>query len=103
MASGMPVLTTNADPMNLFQHDKNLLIEPCEKKMYSGEWVKGTLFNRISVEDMKAKLEWLLTIDTPKYSHWARKQAEAQSWELSPIDYKSAWIETLEKLCHERS
>jgi len=95
MASGMPTLTTNADPMNLFQHDRHFLIDPCERRIYSGEWVKGTMFNRISVEDMKKKLEWLLTIDTPKHSRWARKQAEAQSWE--GFDYKSVWRKVLAK------
>lgn len=95
MASGMPVLTTNADPMNLFQHDKRFLIDPCERSLYSGEWVKGTMFNRVSVADMKKKLEWLLTIDTAKFSHRARRQAEAQSWESADIDYRSVWRKTL--------
>ena len=101
MACGMPVLTTNADPMNLFQHDKDLLIEPCRKFNYNGQWVRNTVFNEVSIEDMYNKLKWLLTIDTPKYSRWARCQAEAQSWEFSNIDYKTVWYNTLEKLCRK--
>lgn len=99
MASGMPVLTTDADPMNLFQHDPDLLVEPCERFHWSGRWVKGVVYNRISVEDMQRKLEWLLTIDTAKYSRRARKQAEAQTWESGDIDYKSLWIKALKGVC----
>jgi len=98
MASGMPVLTTDADPMNLFQHDPDLLIEPCERFFWTGGYVKDALFNRVSVEDMRRKLEWLLTIDTAAYSQRARRQAEAQSWESTKIDYKGLWLETLRSI-----
>lgn len=93
MASGMPVLTTNADPMNLSQHDGDFLIDPCEQKVFSGSWVKNVVYNRVSVDDMEKKLRWLLTIDTEKYSRRARKQAEAQSWESKR--YTDTWLEAL--------
>jgi glycosyltransferase involved in cell wall biosynthesis len=100
MASGMPVLTTDADPMNLFQHDPDLLIKPHEViEHWSGRWVRDVSYNRISSDDMHRKLEWLLTIDTPEYSRRARRQAEAQSWQSRDIDYRRAWRETLEELC----
>ena len=95
MASGMPCLTVNADPMNLFQHDTDFLIDPTPWLIKSSQWVVNTWYNAVSVEDIKAKLEWLLGIDTEKYSRWARAQAVAQSWD-GPIDYKSTWLEALE-------
>lgn len=95
MASGMPCLTVNADPMNLFQHDSDFLIEPTPWHIKSSQWVVDTWYNAVTVEQLVEKFEWLLTIDTPKYSRWARAQAVAQSWE-GPIDYKSVWQEALE-------
>jgi len=95
MASGMPTLTTNADPMNLFQHDTDFLIDPCSRQERSGRGIKNTVFNEVSVGALKKKLEWLLTIDTAAYSLKARRQAIAQSWESEDIDYRSVWIEAL--------
>lgn len=95
MASGMPCLTTNADPMNLFQHDERFLIEPCRKWLIkNSEWVVNTVYSEVSAEDLRAKMEWLLTIPTGKFSHRARAQAEAQSWE-GPIDYKGVWLDAI--------
>jgi len=91
MASGLPVLTTDADPMNLFQHDPDLLVEPCRQYEFSEQWVVETIYNEVSVEDLREKMEWLLTIDTAAYSEQARRQAEAQSWESESISYKSIW------------
>ena len=99
MACGLPCLTTDADPMNLFQHDPDFLIKPCSSILLSRDWVYETYYNAVSVEDLKAKMEWLLIIDTAKYSHRARRQAEAQSWESKEIDYKSLWMKTLEDMC----
>jgi len=95
MASGMPCLTVNADPMNLFQHDADFLIDPTPWLIKSSQWVVNTWYNAVSVEDLVEKMRWLLTIDTEKYSRWARVQAVAQSWD-GPIDYKSTWLEALE-------
>jgi len=97
MACGLPCLTTDADPMNLFQHDPDFLIQPSRTFKMSSNWVYDTTYNVVSAEDLKAKMEWLLNIDTAKYSRWARAQAEAQSWE-SEIDYKSVWLEALESV-----
>jgi glycosyltransferase involved in cell wall biosynthesis len=96
MASGMPTLTMDASPMNLFQHDSDFLIEPCSRKVFSEKWVVDTVYNEVSVEDLAEKLEWLLTIDTAEYSRRARRQAVAQSWESKDIDYKSVWMKALE-------
>jgi glycosyltransferase involved in cell wall biosynthesis len=101
MVSGMPCLTTNADPMNLYQHNPDLLIEPSKTWNLNSKWVKNTAYHEVSVDDLKQKLEWLLEIDTAKYSAEARKQAEAQTWE-SDIPYKDIWLETLEELCTAR-
>jgi len=98
MASGLPVLTTDADPMNLFQHDPDLLVEPCRQYEFSEQWVVDTIYNEVSVEALYNKLKWLLTIDTEKYSRRARRQAEAQSWESQEIDYKSVWLNAIEEL-----
>lgn len=96
MASGMPTLTTNADPMNLFQHDSRFLIEPCRKWLIrSSEWVVNTVYNEVSVEDLRARMEWLLTIDTAKFSARARAQAFAQSWEDVEMDYKGVWLDAI--------
>lgn len=94
MASGLPCLTLDADPMNLFQHDPDFLIEPHRSWVLNGKWVRDTVYNEVSAEDLRKKMEWLLTIDTAAYSRRARAQAQAQSWE-SEIDYRGLWLETL--------
>jgi len=94
MLSGMPCLTTDRDPMNLYQFDKDFLIEPKKSWTLNSSWVHNTTYHEASVEAIKERMEWLLRIDTSKYSRWARKQAEAQTWESS-IDYKGLWLETL--------
>lgn len=99
MASGMPTLTTNADPMNSYQHDRDFLIRYHSSYMCTDKWVKATKYHQVGLEDMKKKLEWLLTIDTRKYSHRARRQAVAQSWESTEIDYKGTWLRELEAVC----
>lgn len=101
MASGMPTLTTNADPMNMYQHDKRFLVNPAQRYKFSDQWVTKTIYNKVSVQSLREKMEWLLTIDTAKYSRRARRQAEAQSWESEEIDYKKVWLGTLERLCNE--
>ena len=103
MASGMPTLTTNADPMNLFQHDSRFLIEPCRKWLIkNSEWVVNTIYNEVSAEDLAEKMRWLMTIDTAKFSARARAQAFAQSWEDIEIPYLETWKGVLEELCNER-
>jgi len=99
MASGLPCLTTDADPMNLFQHDPDFLVAPVSFNRMTEQWIENCIYNEISVEDVKKKMEWLLTIDTAKYSKRARKQAEAQSWESTEPDYKAVWLQTLGELC----
>jgi glycosyltransferase involved in cell wall biosynthesis len=93
MASGLPCLTVDADPMNLFQHDSDFLLEPCKKWVLNDAWVRNTVYNEVSAEALRRKMEWLLTIPTAEYSRRARKQAEAQSWESG--NYKRLWLETL--------
>jgi glycosyltransferase involved in cell wall biosynthesis len=99
MARGMPCLTTNADPMNLFQHDPDFLIKPSNYFLLTGGWVHETIYSEVSVEDLRGKMEWLLTIDTARYSRQARQQAEAQSWESKDIDYRAEWWKVLEDIC----
>ena len=99
MACGLPCLTTDADPMNLFQHDHDFLVDPSGFERMTESWIEDTIYNRVSIEDVKKKMEWLLTIDTAKYSERARKQAEVQSWESAEPDYKAIWLQTLEELC----
>ena len=98
MASGMPTLTMDADPMNQYQHDPDLLVEPSRQYEFSEQWVFDTIYSEVSVGVLRAKMEWLLTIDTAKYSRRARRQAGAQSWESKDLDYKNAWLETMEEL-----
>ena len=95
MACGLPVLTTDADPMNLFQHDPDFLVPPAKRWMYNEKWISNTVYNEISVDDLEERMRWLLTIDTAKYSRRARAQAEAQSWESKDIDYRGAWLKVL--------
>ncbi len=97
MASGLPTLTTDADPMNLFQHDPDFLVKPSRRYLAPAH-VKNTTYNEVSADALEEKMRWLLTIDTPRYSRMARRQAKAQSWE-GPIDYRTPWLEVLEELC----
>jgi glycosyltransferase involved in cell wall biosynthesis len=97
MSCGLPTLTTDADPMNLFQHDDRFLVTP-RKRYIVPRYVLDTIFNEVCADDLNEKMEWLLQIDTPEFSLMARRQAEAQSWS-SVIDYRSAWLEVLEELC----
>ncbi len=98
MACGLPCLTMDAEPMNLNQHDANFLIPADRTWELNDKWVRDTIYHEVSVETLRKKMEWLLTIDTPKYSRWARAQAEAQSWESKDIDYLGAWKDMLENL-----
>ena len=93
MSCGMPTLTTDADPMNLFQHDKDFLIQPYKKYEFSQAYVSDTVYNEVSFEAMRDKIEWLLKIPTGKYSERARAQAVAQSWESGY--YKDVWLDAL--------
>jgi len=94
MASGMPCLTMNADPMNLFQHDPDFLIEPERRWTLNGQWVRNTVYSEVSADTLREKMAWLLTIPTAEYSRWARAQAEAQSWE-SEIPYLETWLDAI--------
>lgn len=96
MASGMPTLTMDADPMNLFQHDSDFLLKPFRKYEITDQWVRHTVYNEVSARALREKMQWLLTIDTPKYSRQARTQAEAQSWESKDTDYVGIWRDALE-------
>ncbi len=98
MASGMPVLTMDADPMNQYQHNPELLMKPAKIYKLSHQWVIDTYYNEVSVSDLTERMKWLLTIDTARYSRAARAQAVAQSWECEEIDYRSVWMETLKEL-----
>lgn len=98
MASGMPVLTMDADPMNLFQHDPDFLLTPARRNVRNGRCMHNTVYNEVSVRDLAVKMQWLLTIDTLRYSRAARATAESMSWESTTVDYKKIWLETLEAL-----
>jgi len=95
MACGMPVLTVDADPLHLYQHDPNFLIPPAKQWLLNKKWVTNTVYNEVTVDQLQERMEWLLTIDTAKYSRRARAQAEAQSWESKEIDYYGTWIKAL--------
>jgi len=95
MSSGMPTLTTNADPMNLFQHDPDLLVQPHKQYTFSEAYVSDTVYNEVSFEAMREKIAWLKTIDTAEYSLRSRQQAIAQSWGCKQIPYKETWLEAL--------
>lgn len=94
MLSGLPTVVMNAEPMSLFQHDKDFHLASESEYIFSSEWVNDTVYSSVNVEDLTEKMRWLLTIDTPKYSRWARAQAEAQTWEGNP-EYKRLWLECL--------
>jgi hypothetical protein len=98
MASGLPTLTTDADPMNLFQHNPEFLLPVASTHVFTDKWVVMTTYNEVSVEALRAKMEWLLTIDTAAYSEEARRQAVAQSWECEEIPYRETWMEMLAEL-----
>ena len=99
MASGMPCVTMDADPMNQYQHNPDFLMKPARVYKLSQQWVVDTHYNEVSIPELTKKLEWLLTINTSKYSKEARRQAVAQSWESEEIDYKSTWLNTIRELC----
>ena len=98
MASGMPVLTMDADPMNQYQHNPDLLMRVADRHKLSQQWVVDTYYNEVSIPELTKRMEWLLTIDTARYSREARRQAVAQSWESTDIDYGSIWMGALEEL-----
>lgn len=99
MASGLPTLTTNADPMCMFQHDPSFLITPWKRKTVTSPFLYRVVFNEISVGSMHRHMTRLLSIDTAAHSKAARKQAEAQSWESKDIDYKGEWMRVLREVC----
>lgn len=98
MACGLPCLTVDGDPMNLFQHDPRFLCESEPTYHFTGPACADATYHSVTVDELEKKLRWLLTIDTAEYSRRARRQAEAQSWESKEIDYKTAWLNMLEDL-----
>jgi hypothetical protein len=93
MASGMPTLTMNADPMNMFQPDEDFLMPPHPEPLKSSHtW--DTIYNRVDVDELADKFRWLAKIDTRKYSHAARKVAKSMSWESGK--YTQAWRDIIE-------
>jgi len=98
MASGMPCLTTDADPMNLFQHDERFLVKPMNSRRVTNPFLYEVDYHEVSVKALRKKMRWLLEIDTAKFSKAARAQAVAQSWE-SKIDYRAEWMRVLEEIC----
>ncbi len=96
-ACGLPCLTMDADPMNLSQNDSDLLIAPNQTYL-APKFAHDTVFNEVSVEGLREKMEWLLTLPMPDYSKRARAFAEEKSW--SNPKMRDPWIETLEELCN---
>ena len=99
MASGMPTLTMDADPMNTYQPDLDLRVRVNKQYRITDQWVYNTVYNEVSIPDLLQKMEWLIGIDTPEYSLRARNWAEAQSWESTEPNYKAIWLQTLGELC----
>ncbi len=95
MASGMPTLTTDADPMRTYQNDPEFLVPVSLREMMTNTWVYRTMFNHVSVGDLKRKMEWLLEINTSEYSVEARKQAEKLSWQCKEVNYRKIWLDIL--------
>jgi len=98
MASGMPCLTMDADPMNQYQHNPDFLLKPSRVYKLTHQWVIDTYDNEVGEEDLNRKMQWLLKINTAKYSREARAQAVAQSWESEDIDYKATWMKAIRDL-----
>ena len=95
MASGMPTLTVDADPMSMFQHDPDFLMRPSRSRCVTSPFFYKVIFNEVSVGALHKKMEWLLGIDTAAYGQKAYRQAKAQSWESEQIDYRKVWMDTL--------
>lgn len=93
MLCGLPTLTVDACPMNMYQSDRHFLLKPCKVYKLNKSWVYETYYNEVSVDDLRAKMEWLLTIDTGRYSDEARWWAEDNTWESGK--YTDEWMDAL--------
>lgn len=89
MASGMPVITTDAAPMNeLFQKDRRLLVN-VETKSPAGTVNPHCMSNIVSIEDLAQKIIWCATNDMQEISRRNRQVAEEEhSWKAKGEAWK---------------
>ncbi|MDO8885719.1 glycosyltransferase family 4 protein [Candidatus Oleimmundimicrobium sp.] len=75
MACGMPVITTNQDPMNSFYPDKELLIKTDGAKLNAEGIFNAEVFS-IDVCDLTEKINLFSKTNIRNLSHQVRKEAE---------------------------
>ena len=91
MASGLPVLTTNAPPMNFWVDKLDFLIKPSSVFDLNQAWVKTKYFE-VDENDLCEKMDWLLQIYVYEYSKQARERAEQLSWNN---EIRQKWLSVL--------
>jgi hypothetical protein len=100
-ACGMPVLTTDAPPMNELVHDPDALI-PCLPEWFDYRKRKanfGPICYRhvVTAEDVAAAIGRALRWDIPAKSARARACAEARAWNT---DKRADFVRLLEMMSH---
>jgi hypothetical protein len=101
-AAGMPVITTDAPPMNEYwsgDYEGFVLCETWNEKLLvavnrtiSAKTTNpDSVHNIVNLEDFSAKIEWCANNDLTKLSNANRKLAEELSWK----EWKEDWIAEL--------
>lgn len=92
MASGMPVITTDAEPMNELFHDLTLLVKVGSKGP-AGTVNPHCMMNNVDIGDLTEKIRWCSANDMSAISAANRKNAEREhSWTA----LRSRWKQKLE-------
>jgi glycosyltransferase involved in cell wall biosynthesis len=90
LVSGMPVLTTNAPPMNEWVRRPEMLVKPrwFSRKAFASQWVSHTRLRLPNVRDLARKIQWCCENDLSEISRANRQWAEEV---YAPERLKEAW------------
>lgn len=80
MASGLPLITTDADPMNELSKDRTLLAK-VDRREKAGTLNPHCMRNFVSIDDLAEKIRWCATNDMSEISTMNRQIIEKEhSW-----------------------
>lgn len=94
MSCGMPVITTDAEPMNELFKSRDLLVRVARKEQ-AGTVNPHCVANIVDIDDLASKIQWCATHDMSEISAENRRIAEKEhSWKA----LGDRWRNTIESL-----
>jgi glycosyltransferase involved in cell wall biosynthesis len=90
MASGMPVITTDAEPMNEYLRPGDKLLVRVQERQSAGTLNPHCLANKVSIDDLAEAIRYCATTDMSDISAHNRKMVEHEhSWNVLRDRWKS--------------